>query len=120
MLFMHHRPINLQISVQFSLAFTRKMLLDTSYDLTSKWPDLDFEDFSKDVTRGQPADYSSDCKNTDDDDADSEKNGYGCDTDGLTKYLNEDMTTRAHQGNNTLTQRQLAQQPKRSFHSLGS
>lgn len=90
------------------------MLLDTSYDLTSKWPDLDFEDFSKDVTRGQPADYSSDCKNTDDDDADSEKNGYGCDTDGLTKYLNEDMTTRAHQGNNTLTQRQLAQQPKRS------
>jgi hypothetical protein len=30
------------------------MLLDTSYDLTLKWPDLDFEDFSKDVIKGQP------------------------------------------------------------------
>jgi hypothetical protein len=43
-------------SASFNILLTSDIIEDkaTSYDLTLKWRDLDFEEFSKDVLRGQP------------------------------------------------------------------
>ena len=70
-------------SAPFNILLTSEIIEDkaTSYDLTLKWRDLDFEEFSKDVLRGQP--LNGEVSNEEDDNGsdgndDNDDNGYGC------------------------------------------